>query len=95
MVLADLADGDRQTRKIAKEELALRVEYMGEYGEHAAGKRAGFKKDDLIVNLDGQTSRMTESQALGYLVQNRMPGVRIPVTVLREGESLRLELPMQ
>jgi S1-C subfamily serine protease len=95
LVLEDLTDADRQSRNISSQQLALRVAYVGEYGEHAAGKRAGFKKDDLIVKLDAQTARMTESQSLGYLVQNKMPGTRIPVTVLRNGERVDLELPMQ
>ena len=38
---------------------------------------------------------MTESRWFGYLLQNRMAGTRVPLTVLRNGERVKLELPMQ
>jgi len=38
---------------------------------------------------------MTESELFGYLLQKRMPGDRIPVTVLRSGNRVSLELLMQ
>jgi len=38
---------------------------------------------------------MTESELFGYLLQKRMSGDRIPVTVLRSGNRISLELPMQ
>ena len=75
--------------------IGLFVEYVGQYNEHAAGKRAGFQKDDVIVSVDGKASPMTESELMGYLVQNRMPGTKIPVTIWRGGQRLNLELPMQ
>ena len=95
LVLEDLTAPQRQDQKFSDTDLALRVKYVGEYGEHAAGKRAGFKKDDIIVSLDGRTSRMTESDLFGFVLQNKMPGERIPIKVVRAGERLNLELPMQ
>jgi len=95
MVLEDSTAEDRQAAKLTGDALALRVKYVGEYGEHAVAKRAGFRKEDIVVSLDGQTSRMTESQVFRYLLQNRMPGDKIAVTVLRGGERTNLELPMQ
>lgn len=95
LVLEDLPPAERQSAKLLDDDLALRVKYVGQYNEHAAGKRAGFQKDDLIVDLDGRKSRMTESDAIAFLVQNRRPKERVPVTVLRGGQRLTLELPMQ
>jgi S1-C subfamily serine protease len=75
--------------------LALRVDYVGQYNEHAAGKRAGFKKDDVIVRVDNQTSAMTESELFRFLLQNKVKGDKVSVTVLRGGEKVELTLPMQ
>jgi hypothetical protein len=95
MVLKDSTTDARKALDLPDSALALRVDYLGQYGEHAAGKKAGFQKDDVIVKIDGKTERMTESDLFGYLAQNRMPGAKVPVTVLRKGSKADLELPMQ
>jgi len=95
LVLEDLPDPERSAAKLSSAELGLRVKYVGEYGEHAAGKRAGFRKDDVIVSVAGHKERMSESDWFGFLLQNKMPGERIPLTVLRGSERLELEMLMQ
>jgi len=95
LVLEDSTADERRNAKVPDTELALRVKYVGEYGEHAVAKRAGFKVEDVIVSVEGQTLRRTESELLGYLIQNKLPGERVAVTVLRSGERVNLELPMQ
>jgi hypothetical protein len=45
--------------------------------------------------VDGQTRHLAESEVFRYLLQRKMPGEKIPVTVLREGERMDLELLMQ
>jgi hypothetical protein len=95
LVLKELSSPDRRKANLADSDLALMVHYVGEYGEHAGGKRAGFKKGDVIVNADGKAARLTESEFIGWLVQNRPAGTKVPVTVLRSGERVHLELPMQ
>ncbi len=95
LVLEDATGDERLEAKVPDTELALRVKHVGEYGEHAVAKRAGFKVGDLIVSVDGQTRRLTESELLGYLIQNKMPGERVAVMVLRAGERVNLELPLQ
>jgi serine protease Do len=74
---------------------ALRVDYVGQYDEHAAGKRAGFKKDDVIMRVSDETRRMTESELVRFLLQNKSKGDKVPFTVTRGGEKLDLTLPMQ
>lgn len=95
LVLEDLPEAERRQAKIAAGDLALQVQYVGQYGDHAAGKRAGFQKDDIIVALDGQTKRLTESQAFGQILQSKMPGTKVAMTILRAGERLSLEMPTQ
>ena len=95
MVLQDSTAEERRVARLPEDTLALRVNYVGEYGDHAVAKRAGFKKDDILVSVDGQTRRLAESALFRYLLQNKMPGEKIPVTVLRDGERMNLELLMQ
>jgi hypothetical protein len=68
---------------------------VGQYGKHAAGKNAGFKKDDVILELDGLAARMTEGEMLGHLLTKRVPGEKVKAVVLRGTEKLNLTLPMQ
>ncbi len=76
-------------------QMALWVENVGQYGPHAAAKKAGFQKEDIIVAFDGQTDLLSETDLLAYGVTNRRAGERVPVTVLRKGQRRQLQLPMQ
>jgi serine protease Do len=93
--LEDLSDEQRIQRGLGKETMALFVKHAGEYGEHAAAKKAGFQKDDVIVELDGQASRVSESELLGRLLLKHQPGVQVKAAVLRGTERKDFVLPMQ
>lgn len=95
MVLQDLRDDERTARGLGTEIMALLVKHVGEYGEHAVAKKAGFRKDDVIVMLDGKTGRVSESRLLGTLLQERLKGDRIDATVLRGGEKRAMQILMQ
>jgi len=95
MVLEDLGDPERSQRGVEKNKLALLVKSVGQYGKHAAAKNAGFQKDDVIVELDGTTRRVTEGELIGRLLQKHLPGERVKAVVLRGKERVGLSLPMQ
>ncbi len=90
----DLSEAERKGRGLAQNDLALQFKYVGEYGEHALAKKAGFKKEDILVAVDGQTKRMTESELFAYMLA-KPAGSKVPATVLRGGERINLELPTQ
>jgi S1-C subfamily serine protease len=95
LVLEDLAAAERQQRKLDPSKLALFVKSVGQYNQHAAAKKAGFQKEDIIIALDGKTDRLTEGQLMGQLLQTKMPGENVSATVLRGTATLELTLPMQ
>ena len=95
LVLVDLTDDEREKAGIDKTSLALRVKHVGQYGDHAAGKKAGFLENDVFVSLDGRLVRMSESELLTSLATSTIPGEKVPVTVLRDGKKLEMALPMQ
>jgi hypothetical protein len=95
LVLEELPEEARQEAKLAEDALALRVKYVGQYNKHAAGKNAGFRKDDVIVAVDGKKNRMTESTFLDYTLNNKRRGEKAAVTVLRDGKEVKLQLPIQ
>jgi len=95
LVLEDVPDNERSSLGLTPHALALRVKYVGEYGTHAAAKKAGFKKDDLITVVDGIADRLSEGQFIGRMLQAHNPGESVKATVKRGSETLDLMLPMQ
>lgn len=95
MLLKDLPEDKRAERDISEDQLALLAEHVGEYGEHAAAKKAGFRKEDVLVEVDGITRRMSESELIGHLLAKYQPGAKVKATVLRGNEQLKLEFPIQ
>jgi hypothetical protein len=95
MLLKDLPDDKRSARSIHKDHLALIAEHVGEYGNHAVAKRAGFKKEDVLIEVDGISRRMGESELIGILLAKYQPGAKVKAKVLRGTEKLELEFPVQ
>lgn len=81
--------------KLPGDAMALRVKHVGEYGEHAVAKRAGFQKGDILVSFDGQTGKMSETGLLAYSMQRKRPGDEVAVTVLRNGKRETLKFALQ
>ena len=94
MLLKDLSEEDRAKRGLTTTQLALRAEHVGEYGNHAAAKKAGFRKEDVLIAVDGVTDRLSESELIGRLIQ-KSPGEKVRATVLRGQEKLELQFPVQ
>lgn len=95
LTLVDLDDAARQQRGLAVDALALFVKGVGQFNKHGTAKKVGFLKDDVIVAIDGQTTRETEGELIGRLLQSRKLGESVDVTVLRGSERLAMKLPMQ
>lgn len=93
--LQELSDAERRERGMSPDAMALHVRHAGEYGKHAAAKNAGFRKDDILVALEGRTNRITESQWIGSALTRLAPGRAVPATVLRGTNRLDLMLPIQ
>lgn len=95
MLLEDLTVDERKERGIEAGKFALRAKHVGQYGDHAAAKNAGFRKDDILVEFNGKTDPLNESQLMAQLINTKRPGDKIPVTVLREGKRVELMMPIQ
>lgn len=86
MRLEEIEKEEREKLGIDDEHLALRAKHVGEYGEHATAKRAGLQKGDVIIAVDGDTQRRSESRLIAYTMQEKRPGDRIEFVILRNGE---------
>lgn len=95
LLLVSLTDDERKSAKLDENVLALRIKHAGEYNEHAAAKNAGFRKGDIIIELDGSSAPRTESELLVAMMNGKKPGDKVPAVVLREGKRIELKLPVQ
>lgn len=95
MKLEDLDESGRRKLGIADDKLALEALHVGQYNKHAAAKRAGFLKGDVIVEVGGDDSRATESELVMRHLRNHRPGEKIPTVVLRGGKRVELQMPIQ
>ena len=93
--IENLPEEERKSMSLTGDSLAMRVLNVGQYGMHGAAKKAGFQKDDVIVELDGIAKTMTECQLIDHLLEKHFPGEKVKVTVLRGQQKKDLELPMQ
>lgn len=87
-------DSQLRQRGLPANSLGLEIKHVGQYGEHARAKQAGFRKDDILIAVEGKTAPMNESQLLAYLIA-KPPGAKIPVTVLRGNQRLQMQIPTQ
>jgi serine protease Do len=95
LFMEDLTDEERAKRGLNKNSMALFVKHAGEYGIHAAAKNAGFKKDDVLLSLDGVDHKISESELIGHLLHKHQPADKVKAVVLRGQERLDLLLPLQ
>lgn len=95
MKLQALSNDEKAKHGIEEGKLALHAEHVGQYGAHAAAKKKGFKKGDIIVEIDGSDGPLTESRLIARHLTEHKPGDKIPATVLRNGKRLELEIPVQ
>jgi S1-C subfamily serine protease len=95
LVLEDLAAEERSRRGLGADDLALFVKGVGQYGKHAAAKNAGFQKEDVLVQIDGLSRRLSEGELIGHLLATHRPGEQVKATVLRGTQRVELNLPMQ
>jgi len=93
--LEPLPEDKQRELKVSNKQLALRVAHVGQYGDHAVAKRAGFLKDDVVIAIDGDRTPLRESELMAKLLQTKRPADRITLTVLRGSKSLELQFSQQ
>ena len=95
LLLEEIPDAERKELKLGDNALALRVKHAGEYGKHAAAKNAGVRKGDILVEVDGFSSKASEGEIIGKLLTNHTIGESVKATVLRGDKRIPFSLPMQ
>lgn len=92
MLLENLSAEEREKRNLPLDQMALLVKHVGQFGEHARAKQAGFLKDDVIVDWSGQNDKKSETELIAWILNEQKPGGKIPVEILRSGKKQTLHL---
>jgi hypothetical protein len=95
MVLETASDEVRARAQVPDGAMALIAKHVGQYGEHAAAKNAGFRVGDLVLEFDGRSDLLREADLFRHAVTQRKAGDRVPVTIWRDGAKKSMTLPMQ
>ena len=93
LALEELSAAERREVGIGTGNLALRLHRS--LGTNSKAYRAGFRKGDILVSLDGSMVHLSETELLLNVLENKSPGDEIPVTVLRRGDTLELKLTVE
>ncbi len=78
----DLDASERRRLGLSADAIAIRIRWNAK----------GFQKDDVIVGIDGRRTGMTASDAIAYANQEKKPGDRIELTVLRSGAEQKFQV---
>jgi serine protease Do len=95
MVLKSMSMEERAELNLTADQLALRVDHVGQYGEHARAKQAGFQKGDIVVSFDGRNTAATEADLLASVMQQKQPGDEIAIEVRRGKERKTMKIRLQ
>lgn len=92
--LENMTTGEVKMAGIEPGKMALRVKHVGQFGEHATAKKAGFQVNDVLVSVDGRDDFLRETDLFAYGV-TKPKGQKMAVQVLRNGKKVSLQLPLQ
>lgn len=95
MRLDVLPPDEREEAGLSGNATAFRVRHVGEYGDHAVAKKAGFQKGDILLSIDGKTDYRSESDVMATLVNANQPGDRMEFAVMRDGRRMTLSFAAQ
>ena len=95
MKLDEIDDSTKISLGLRTDSLALEAKHVGQYKKHALAKRAGWRKGDILIEVEGRTDRMSESQLIGWILKRRRPGQNLNGVAIRSGKKLNLAIPVQ
>src|SRR5262249_12220102 len=93
MFTKPLSAEDRAEKKISVNNMALKVEHVGQYAPHDGAKKAGVQNGDILISYDGRTDRIRETDLLTYAMNKVPVGKSVPAVFLRGDEKISTTLP--
>lgn len=95
MKLVSLTKAERTAAGVGSSALGLRVEHVGQYPPHDGAKKAGVRKGDVLVSVDGRTDLPRETDLLRWALLERTGAAPLAVVLRRDGKRLELSVPVR
>ncbi len=94
--LKELSADERKQHRLSEGNLALLVKIPPGWvkAPQVKSTRKFLRNGDIIVALEGNKKRISESTLLAYLIQQKKPGQKVSLTILRGGREQTLQLPL-
>lgn len=96
----DLSDDERAKLELGTESMAMVPDAGGRRGRRGrfGGRNAGglqLQEGDVIVAIDGQKARMSESDVFAYLLQKRRARDVVMIEIVRDGERREAKIAVR
>ena len=95
LILEPISDAKKRELGIAADNMALAATHVGQYGNHARAKRAGIRKGDILVSIDGRDDLLTENAVLEYALQSKSAGDRVQIEFVRGSQTHKTHINLQ
>lgn len=93
MLTKPLPAEERTALKLPEDQMALKVQHVGQYPPHDGAKKAGVRPGDILISYDGRTDLARESDLLAYAIRQVPPGRSASAVLLRDGQRITVQLP--
>ena len=88
-------DADVKALGLPEASKAYRIQWINtSQAEGRAAKQAGFREGDMIVEVAGKPVTLTPEQFHMFVRTNFQVGDKLPLTIVRDGQRQRLDLPL-
>jgi len=85
----------RRGLNLGENQKAFEVRYIGNDQPGQSARKAGLRNGDLIVAVDGKPlENMTPPQFHAYVKLNYQLGDRLPLTIIRSGKRMQIEIEL-
>ncbi len=99
MVLEDVSDTKRHQDGIGEQKMALNVKNIMRpnrgQNRQSNAQKAGIRRGDTIISFGEQNNRLSESDLIGYVLQEQAQAKSLPVELLRNNEQVKVNLSLE
>ncbi len=99
MILEDLSNTERKQSNLSNDNMALFVKDLMRRDRRANSQtnaqKAGIRRGDILVGFGERTDRVSESNIIGYVLQEQAKAKSLPVKINRNGNLLDVNLSLE
>ena len=95
MGLVPLTGPERKQAGIEDGKMALRANHVGQYGHHARAKKAGLRKNDIVVSFDSRDDLHNENSVIEHALQSKKPGDVVEIIYIRNDQNRTTQIKLQ